>query len=106
MFSEMDQVKADLERIRQLDEKPIVFGADSHGFETFPTIDEATLLEFETIHGITLPVDYQRFLTEVGDGGAGPYYGIFRLGQMDSGWDSGVWRENEGLVGTLSEQFP
>jgi len=39
---------------------------------------------------------------EIGNGGAGPYYGVFPLGECDEG----VWKENDGFVGVLSEPFP
>src|SRR5262249_49986635 len=36
--------------------------------------------EFEQRYAITLPPDYRAFLQEIGNGGAGPYYGIPTLG--------------------------
>jgi hypothetical protein len=61
---------------------------------------------FEKEHRITLPEDYRGFLIHVGNGGAGPAYGIFRLGEMDDGFDHAQWEENDGFVGVLSEPFP
>ena len=51
------------------------------------------------------PSDYRSFLTEVGNGGAGPYYGLFPFGQQDDGFGVGAW-EDGGLVGDLSQPFP
>jgi hypothetical protein len=31
-------------------------------------------------HRVTLPKEYRTFLTSLGNGGAGPFYGILRLG--------------------------
>lgn len=39
------------------------------------------LATFESQHRIVLPEDYRQFLNLLGNGGAGPAYGIFALGQ-------------------------
>lgn len=45
-------------------------------------------------------------MKEVGNGGAGPFYGVFPLGHMDgNGGDLVPW-DKFGLVGSLSEPFP
>jgi len=83
-----------------------VFGADSHCFELNPPLASKAVDEFELRHGIGLPVDYRRFLLEVGDGGAGPSYGVFPLGFMDDNWGMKTWSEGDGFVGVLREPFP
>lgn len=55
------------------------FGSDSHGFRLKPPASEAELGSFETKHRIRLPDDYRTFLKHAGNGGAGPYYGLFPL---------------------------
>lgn len=60
-----------------------VFGVDSHHFLLNPTIEEEEIEAFERRHKILLPTDYRNFLIHIGNGGAGPYYGIFPLGEMD-----------------------
>jgi len=62
--------------------------------------------EFEVEHRIGLPEDYRSFLINLGNGGAGPYYGIFKLGEMDNSHDSQQWEEGDGFVGVLSKPFP
>lgn len=84
---------------------PSVFGADVHGFRLNPPMTEAQVLGFEQAHGITLPSDFREFLTAVGNGGAGPFYGLFPLGQMDDNFAMRDWQENDATVGDLSQPF-
>lgn len=57
------------------------FGARAHRYHLNPPISEKELASFEAEHRITLPDDYRSFLLEVGNGGAGPYYGLLPLGE-------------------------
>lgn len=68
-----------LERLRVADPKLRVFGSDNHKYRVGPVLSEADLSAFEAAHGIVLPDDYRCFLKMVGNGGAGPYYGMFPL---------------------------
>jgi hypothetical protein len=83
-----------------------VFGADSHLYQLNPPLTERDVQAFEAQHHIVLPRDYRGFLIHVGDGGAGPYYGVFKLGEMDHGRNYGPWKEGDGFAGILSEPFP
>ncbi|WFL79023.1 SMI1/KNR4 family protein [Altererythrobacter arenosus] len=53
----------------------------SHHYRMEPTASEHQVAAFEQAHGVTLPEDYRKFLIELGNGGAGPGYGIFPLGE-------------------------
>ena len=57
-------------------------------------------------HKVRLPADYRRFVTDVGNGGAGPNYGLFPLGERMDMRGLVPWGENDGVVGVLSEAFP
>jgi hypothetical protein len=96
-------IEAAISRLREI--KGSVFGAGSHGFHLNPPISESEAGAFEQEHGVLLPPDYRQFLTRLGNGGAGPFYGIFPLGVMDDNFDFRVWHENDGMVGTLSKPF-
>src|SRR5437660_10695527 len=85
--------------------QPDVFGADGHHFKLNPPLSETEVIAIEHHHNVSLPVDYRNFITQIGNGGAGPYYGIFPLGQMDgTGYTLQTWRESD-LVGILAEPF-
>jgi len=81
-----------------------VFGAEAHHFNLNPEVNEAVLATFERTHGVHLPSDYRAFLMSVGNGGAGPFYGVFPLGKVDDNFDFHDW--GKGDIGVLSESFP
>lgn len=106
MDARFDVIRDGLERLRNAKRQPKVFGAESHGFKLNPTLSEAAVHKFEAKHRIRLPEDYRGFLIRLGNGGAGPFYGIFKLGEMDDCDDVQKWKENNGFVGVLSVPFP
>ncbi|WP_179218682.1 SMI1/KNR4 family protein [Saccharibacillus sp. O23] len=60
-----------------------VFGASSHQYKLNEPLAAEAIEAFERKHGIELPEELTDFLTAVGDGGAGPQYGIYRLERME-----------------------
>lgn len=58
-------------------------GIEKHQFNFKPVATEEQVLAFERQHGIQLPEGYRQFLLEIGNGGAGPYYGIYPLNLWD-----------------------
>jgi hypothetical protein len=98
------QLKVDVERARKAGGARGVFGAESHGFVLNPPLSVSDIAAFEERYEVTLPQDYRLFLELVGNGGAGPAYGLFRLGEMDAGFEMKPWIEGE-FVGTLSAPF-
>lgn len=65
-----------LNQARCIDAKYEMFGASTHQYRLNPPIERELVRAAEQKYGFTLPEDYFRFITEVGDGGAGPDYGI------------------------------
>ena len=53
-----------------------------------------------------LPDDYRHFITEIGNGGSVPYYGMFPLGYMDDAFDVAPWDKPYSIVGELAAEFP
>lgn len=107
MIVDFETIKTDLARLREAKKPPNIFGADSHGYKLNPPLSAAVITKFEKKYECLLPPDYKRFLIEVGNGGAGPYYGLFKLGEMDGlGQDYEKWKEHDGFIGDLSAPFP
>ncbi len=58
-----------------------IFGSGLHHYELNPPLPVQEADAFEKKYGITLPEDYRYFITQVGNGGAGPFCGVFALGE-------------------------
>jgi len=89
-----------------LERRPDVFGSDGHRYHLNAALGEPALIAFERRHGVELPEDYRWFLANIGNGGAGPNYGVFALNEMDDGYGAAPWEENDGFVGMLRAPFP
>src|SRR5918996_2512608 len=63
-------IRDDLQRLKTAAAE--IFGSNGHHFTLNAPLVETEVLAFERQHAIRLPVDYRRFLIEVGNGGAGP----------------------------------
>jgi hypothetical protein len=101
-----EAIRKNLETLRTAKVRPDVFGSQAHGFRLHPTLSLDEVQAFETKHRVMLPSDYREFLMHIRNGGAGPYYGLFKLGEMDSRRALREWKEADGFVGILSEPFP
>lgn len=60
-----------------------VHGAAKHKYKLNPPTKAEDIRDFEKRHHIKIPETFFRFLTEVGNGGAGVDYGIYSLEQME-----------------------
>lgn len=60
-----------------------IFGSKQHKYRLNPVASLEKIREFEQRYHIKLPEEYVFFLTKVGNGGAGPYYGLYSLEQLD-----------------------
>ena len=73
----LDDIVTKLAELRR--RGPKIFGTSKHHYRLVPPLPEETVAAFEREHRIILPEDYRRFVTEVGDGLAGPGYGLYPL---------------------------
>lgn len=69
--------------MKKLDTQYHIFGSGSHKYEINPRLNEQEISLFETQNRIKLPLDYRLYLTNIGDGGAGPFYGLNKLTDND-----------------------
>jgi hypothetical protein len=56
-----------------------IFGAEKHKYKFNWKLSTSWITKFEKKHGITLPKDYREFLSNYGNGGCGPNFGLFKL---------------------------
>jgi len=91
-----------LDALRRADPEFTRFGSTGHRYALNPPLAESEVAAFEARYGVSLPEEYRTFILEIGDGGAGPFYGIFRLDRSDLSA-----RDGEDLLpGFLAAEFP
>lgn len=73
---ERKEILAVLNEARKMDKKCEMFGASRHRYALNPPIRASFVRGEEERYEFKLPEDYFHFITEIGDGGAGPDYGI------------------------------
>lgn len=81
----MQRLAAKIEELAVKDVEMKTFGASTYGgghhYRMNPVLPIEDLTNFEREYGVQLPKDYADFLTEIGNGGTGPYYGLCSLDQ-------------------------
>lgn len=84
------------------------FGADYHQFRMNPPASARQVADWEGRYRTSLPAPYRSFLEQVGNGGAGPYYGLFPLECWSKGCNvvGGVLADWPGSLCLLRERFP
>ncbi|MBD5112878.1 MAG: SMI1/KNR4 family protein [Ruminococcaceae bacterium] len=81
------EVKSLAALARERNPNPQEFGAIKHKYLFDPPIGIDKVREFETASGLTLPEAYIQYLTQIGNGGAGPDYGLFPLEKIKAIYD-------------------
>jgi hypothetical protein len=85
MKMDRDDITVRLECLGLNDRRRELFGSVAHNYILNPPLDGAEIEAFEIEHGIRLPEDYRFFITEIGNGGAGPAYGLFPFACFEEG---------------------
>lgn len=68
-----------VDELRSADPGFRVFGSETHQYRFGERLCESAVKDFEQDHRVALPSAYRQFLISVGNGGAGPYYGLLPL---------------------------
>lgn len=100
----MHSIVEKLAALRTRDPSHKVFGASSHEYKLNLPLTEAEVQRVELKYRFSLPQEYRWFITSVGNGGAGPFYGLFPLEMNDDGFDLASW-DKVGLIGPLDQDF-
>ena len=74
-----DYVLDKLKTKKELDPSCIGFGVEGHSYKLNSTITEKELDKLEKKFDISLPEDYRFFVLNIGNGGAGPSYGLYSI---------------------------
>lgn len=72
-------IQDQLQELKELDKSYKFFGSGRHQYELHEPLSLNKIDAFEVKFGVKLPKDYVQFLTQIGNGGAGPYYGLERF---------------------------
>lgn len=59
-----------------------IFGADTHHYKFKPAATVQEVSQVQAVLGVRFPDSYIQYLTKLGNGGAGPHYGIYSLDEM------------------------
>ena len=78
---QLRRIQPKLEVAKQRDHALAAFGANSHKYKLNAAIEISALERFETEIGVKLPSCYRDFILLIGNGGAGPRYGIWPIGE-------------------------
>lgn len=75
----MERIQEKLKRLRQRDSRYQVFGAKQHRYRLNSCLSPEQIDALEQHYHLSLPEEYRLFLQDMGNGGAGPYYGIYPI---------------------------
>ncbi len=103
LHDRIQTLKSRLFDLRRRDAGCAVFGSERHRYALNPVKTNAEIANFEKRFGIVLPEGYRLFLTTVGNGGAGPYYG---LEPLENGLFLDLERKRLGELLDPSKPFP
>ena len=81
----VSKLRGQLKRAGEKDPEWTRFGAYEHKYQLNPPASAEAVAAFEARFHVSLPEGYRSFLLWMGNGGAGPFYGLYRLGEAEPG---------------------
>lgn len=72
-------IKEKIDFLKKYDKNYCIFGAAKHKYILNEPLSEEQVVWFEEKYHVTLPDEYRDFVKTIGDGGAGPGYGLCAL---------------------------
>ncbi|WP_176891924.1 SMI1/KNR4 family protein [Fusobacterium varium] len=91
---ECKSIEEKLKKLIELDKDFSIFGSESHEYIINSKLTEEEIQNFEAKNQLTLPSEYREYLKNIGNGGAGPFYGLLEL------------EDNDNNLTDLSMEFP
>jgi hypothetical protein len=82
-MSAIERIKEKLTQLRQSDTKLWVTDANMHKYQLSPPLSEEVIANWEARAQVKLPEEYRLFLRELGEGPAGPGFGMRKLTEMN-----------------------
>jgi hypothetical protein len=100
----MDEIIEKLKELKSIDSQFHNFGSSSHEYKLNPSLSIEDFESIEEKYSCNFPDEYKYFITNIGNGGAGPFYGLFPIEQQDDNHDMCSWEAGY-LIGDLSQPF-
>ena len=100
----IEEVRYWVKKAREADPEFKVFGASKHKYQFENRADMAEIRAFEQKHGLKLPENYVRVLTELGSG-AGPYYGLYPVSKLGNDCSEHIGSDVTFLDATLTPKI-
>jgi len=72
-------IKNKIIELKKLDRRYSTFGSNRHKYELNKPKTEVEIKKFERVNNVSLPTEYRNFIKAIGNGGAGPYYGLEKI---------------------------
>lgn len=73
------RIKSKIKELRNKDSLLQVFGNERHRYKINSVLEDKEIVNFEKKHHIKLPEDYRLFISKIGNGLVGSYYGLTPL---------------------------